>query len=337
MNEKIELGGGGAGDQAKIGLRLRIALLSLLILVSGCSRFGLPQSLSGTDGAQKLLSPVWRAWQSGVAQLVAFLGVRGEAPSQQQASQGTAVVAQSASSSSQAVRMNAEYLQEIYSVVWMHPPQDAQEFSGWVNTLNQGASLEGVYHGMIQSKAYHQLELEAAGAPVLALKVFGQELAALERQLPEPSLFSHWPEVSAGVSDEQWRKGDFQDQGTSDHGGQGLRGEGVSDDGELTARWADFYSRNFVGISIYGLKRILGEEALKVMAHHNPYREKLATWYSVWAVGLATRQVDFGLPARRSTELSFHYHFALVSSLDRLQWEVLNRLHRLLNDAAKPR
>src|SRR4051794_9299896 len=69
-------------------------------------------------------------------------------------------------------KANAEILHEIFQVVFMHEPENHAEFGNWVDTLNQGASLEGVYNGLTHSSSYRQLEEEKQGASAEAVRVF---------------------------------------------------------------------------------------------------------------------------------------------------------------------
>jgi hypothetical protein len=89
----------------------------------------------------------------------------------------------------------------------------------------------------------------------------------------------------------------------------------------------------FVGASIFTLKRVLGDEAIKVMAAKAEYKEKFALWYSKWVVHMASRNVDFGIGLRNKPDEAFHYKWAVEASPEKLKWEVLNRLHRVLNEA----
>jgi hypothetical protein len=95
------------------------------------------------------------------------------------------------------------------------------------------------------------------------------------------------------------------------------------------------YLTQFIGASIFTLKRVAGDEALKVIGSKSQFREKLAMWYSKWVVRIAQRNVDFGISLRNKSDEAFHYKWAVESPEDRVKWEVLNRLHRVLNDANK--
>ena len=88
---------------------------------------------------------------------------------------------------------------------------------------------------------------------------------------------------------------------------------------------------------MYTLKKTLCDEALKLIDQKNAFKEKLALWYSKWVVHMGERKIDFGVPLRNSLDEAFHYKWAIQSTPDRIKWEVLNRIHRTLNDANKQR
>src|SRR5689334_5505606 len=62
------------------------------------------------------------------------------------------------SSAAKIAKANLELLHEMFVVLFNREPQDRGEFGSWADTLNQGASLEGVYHGLIQAEEYKKLE-----------------------------------------------------------------------------------------------------------------------------------------------------------------------------------
>ncbi|MGK5082413.1 hypothetical protein WDW37_03830 [Bdellovibrionota bacterium FG-1] len=205
-------------------------------------------------------------------------------------------------------KANAELLQEVYRIVFMHDPKDRSEFGSLVDSLNQGASFEGIYNGFVHSTEYRKVEMTNTGSSPEALKLFGEELALLEMELPKPIEFdSSQGEVNRAAE---------------------VNGSATPVDAKALA---DRYTKQFVGASIYTLKRILGDEALRVMSVKREYPEKMAHWYSQWVIHMVSRGVDFGVSLRNSPDEQFHYKWALSASEDRVKWEVLNRLHRLIN------
>jgi hypothetical protein len=223
-------------------------------------------------------------------------------------------------------QVNAELLREMYQVVFQRAPQDRTMFGSYLNTLNQGASLEGIYNGFTHSAFYRQLEMAHQGAAAPALKVFSEELARLEAETPSPAAFT---EKAA------------QPLGRAMNPNVGLAAPLVVESPHASASpavrseaaLAQEYTRVFVGASVFTLKRVLGDEALRIVSIKKEYREKLASWYGKWAVQLSEHKVDFGIALRSKPDETFHYQWALTASEDRVKWEVLNRLHRLLNEA----
>lgn len=83
--------------------------------------------------------------------------------------------------------------------------------------------------------------------------------------------------------------------------------------------------------SLYFLKRRLGEELLKTFEEKKEYREKLSTWYGIFAKKLNSKNIDFGISARNNPDEYYHYKWALYADEDRIIWECLNRIHRIMN------
>lgn len=221
--------------------------------------------------------------------------------------QSSSIGDDSTATGAQNAKANAEILHEMIQVIFMREPKDRSEFGNWVDTLNQGASFEGVYHGFMHSSDFKKLEAENPGASPEAIRIFSEELANLESELPTSLPFDDdaLPSTGSPVP--------------------------IMDRHVM----AEKYARRFVNASIFTLKSVLGEEALRVIASKNAYREKLALWYSKWVVRTIQRKVDFGIPLRNTADEAFHYKWALQNNEDRIRWEVLNRIHRILNEANK--
>ncbi len=226
----------------------------------------------------------------------------------------------------QKTKANAELLREILRVVYMREPSNRTEFGSLVDSLNQGASFEGLYNGFTHSSIYRKIETANPGATEQALKVFSEELMILESELPTPTVFDAnaakplavpvTPTAdSSGVSELVFEK------------------RGAVQPSPKPSDFIEKYSAQFAGASIFTLKRVLGDEALKVVNVKKDEKEKLAAWYSKWVVRMAEKKVDFGLELRNKLDEQFHYKWAMSSSEDQLRWEVLNRLHRVLNHA----
>lgn len=241
------------------------------------------------------------------------------------------------SHAAQKAQANAELLQEMFAVIFMKPAQDRGAFGNWLDTLNQGASLEGVYNAFTHSSQYRQLEAGHPGASPRAIKTFGRELARLQTELPQVTRFREDASqpLPVPVQPTYVPNGEenFMDFGTPEE--KQKKAEEAKKKALDLPVLAEEYSAQFIGASIFTLKRILGDEVLKVIAEKSAYREKFALWYGKWAATLGSYGVDFGLPKRNLTDEKFHYQWALKADPDRLRWEVLNRVHRLLNEANK--
>ena len=214
-------------------------------------------------------------------------------------------------------KANAELLHEIYEVVFIREPKDKAFFGTYVDTLNQGASLEGIYNGFTHSSAYRQLEMVQTGAKPKALHVFAEELFMLESALPAPTVFDEKSAkplpLAVSLS---------ADPLPVETASPATIPFGVAQ-----------YSRIFASSSVYTMKRVLGDEALKVIAAKKSVPRDLSLWYGKWVVHMGDRKVDFGVPLRNSADESFHAKWLLSVSEDRVTWEVLNRIHRVLNEA----
>ena len=88
---------------------------------------------------------------------------------------------------------------------------------------------------------------------------------------------------------------------------------------------------DFVDASNFTLKRVLGDEMLRLVAEKSSDPKALQAWYGQWVVRMAGKGVDFGFPLRNKADAAFHSQWAASADPDRLKWEVLNRINRILN------
>src|SRR6185437_15049321 len=70
------------------------------------------------------------------------------------------------------VNTNAELLLEVMTDVFQVPPRDRAEFGAYLNALNQGATLEGIYDGFTHSERYRELERKSGESSQRAIGVF---------------------------------------------------------------------------------------------------------------------------------------------------------------------
>lgn len=217
---------------------------------------------------------------------------------------------------------NAELLYEMLTVVLLANPQD-EEFTSWLNSVEQGASLEGVYNALTHSSHYRSLEETHLAATPQSIKIFAREFVALQNENPKPTPVdrSLAQALAAPVDPAQPESPELTRQ---------IRFGGSSPRDRVRPT-AESVERTFVGASVFTLKRVLGDEALKLLSFYSNSRERIAGWYADWVVKVADSGVNFGLDLRARKDRGFHYKWALAASNDLLIWEVLNRLHRLVN------
>ena len=101
-------------------------------------------------------------------------------------------------------------------------------------------------------------------------------------------------------------------------------------DPKIKAASAEF-AKEDLGTSIFTLKRVLGEKVLAEAEARKNDKEKLAAWYSAMAARWAKLKVPFGLPQRDKTDEVFHFNWAKENNLGMIEWELLNKAHRLMN------
>lgn len=247
---------------------------------------------------------------------------------------------------SKKTQANAEILQEMIRVVLLREPSDKANFSGFVDTMNQGLSIEGLYNGFTLSSDYRDLETRSGVASGQALTVFVEELALLERDLPQATEFD---ERSALPMPKPVQPGEGDAAPALDNGGfarelsfPGAKASVVPVGGTVAmatgtpnppAITREGGMAVFGRASILTLKRVLGFEALKVIRAKKTDPVLLVHWYGKFAARLAARGVDFGITLRNKADENFHVEWAKTATEDQLVWEVLNRLHRLLNAA----
>lgn len=105
----------------------------------------------------------------------------------------------------------------------------------------------------------------------------------------------------------------------------------TSTDDKVQAAAAKYVQEN-MNTSIFTLKKDLGERILKEAVKRKGDEEKLAAWYAAIAARWANEGVAFGLPKRNEKSEVFHFNWAKENTLGLLEWELLNREHRILND-----
>jgi flagellar basal body-associated protein FliL len=226
----------------------------------------------------------------------------------------------------QLAKENSELLAEMFNVVFDQKDSETKtDFGSLAMSLNQGASLEGIYRGLVAGSRYRALESKSQGASPTELKAFAIEMSELQDTMKNPSTFDS----------------DAKSAPTIQYPTENDANTPVAHDGsqEVTTKKDKTEVRNelletFLGASGYTLKRVLGNEALKKMDEMKDDRGEMAKWYADFVIRMAQSKVDFGLPLRSQPDYDFHFKFAQKMAVDRTKWEVLNRYHRYLNFTA---
>ena len=289
-------------------------------------------ALSGCDFLPAEVDAAWKQLLAEVNALqVVFTGGQNPLP-QKQPPKSTNVPAEVGNDGlstpqGKAAKANAETMQEVYKVVFIKDAANREKFGEWVDTLNQGASFEGIYNGFTHSAFYRQVENSIPNTTPQAVKAFSEELAHLEMELPTQSEFDAESAKPLATLGELTPSDLAPDSASAKPQAQPTLNE---------ATLIEVYSNLFAKASIFTLKRVLGDEALKVIAFKKS-QGTLAAWYGHWVVHMAERHVDFGIALRNKADEQFHIQWAGSVSEDRLIWEVLNRLHRVLNEAVEPK
>ena len=212
---------------------------------------------------------------------------------------------------------NAELLNELFQVVLLRAPLDEGEFGVFLGTLAQGASLEGVYNGFTHSAIYRNKEMKYGPASAEALKAFAETLAELQQGVSAPT------QVDATMAKplaeiEPLAESDRPVDG-SVGGGRGVSHLQLGKASNPTPVPASMVAvsaaspadvmRIFEGASLFTLKRVLGDEALKAL-NQQQSRGGLARWYGAFAAWQAGKGVVFGLALRNKADEAFHARWA---------------------------
>jgi hypothetical protein len=230
-------------------------------------------------------------------------------------------------SAGELAKANLELLSEIMKVVFNEKEvEDKSNFGELAHSLNQGASLEGIYRGIIMGSRYRGMEAKSKAASPTVLKAFAHEMAEIQTDMKDPTVFTQEARKIPSI--------EFPDENTA--GGDIPTAAANSQD--ITQKKDKKEIMNsllqmFIGASPYTLKRVLGEEALKKMDEMKDSPGEMAQWYAKTTTQLCESKIDFGLAQRNLTDFDFHFKFAQKMAPDRVKWEVLNRYHRYLNAA----
>jgi hypothetical protein len=91
------------------------------------------------------------------------------------------------------------------------------------------------------------------------------------------------------------------------------------------------YAKDHMADSLFTLKRLLGERILETSIKNKGDAERLANWYAPLAAKWSKMGVPLGAEQRLKTDEAFHFRWATDNNLGLVQWELLNRAHRIMN------
>ncbi len=209
--------------------------------------------------------------------------------------------------------VNGEFIRELFKVVLERDLRNEEEFTKYLNVLEQGGHYEGIYNGILYSAEYR--EKEKGIAPVKAVKSYSEIMAQLSLDQKYDPLKIQEPQEPPDVPPLQKEDNIKPPQPTP-----------LERDGLIAQ-----YEKEAIPLSTYTLKRRLGEELLKTIDLKKAYREKLATWFGKFTFFINKKGTNFGIQQRNVLNEYYHYKWALDTSEDRIKWECLNRIHMTMN------
>ncbi len=173
---------------------------------------------------------------------------------------------------------------EMVQQVFLQEPKSNGEVASWANVLLQGGSIEGIYHGLVLSNDYSNLERGTAS--VKAVRFFASETVALK----DLSL----------------------------------------DQKEFESRSSRLVQEN-INASLFSLKRQMGEQVLQEINVRKKDKVAFADWYAKIVLRWNDQGISFGLAERNKADFDFHKNWALNHPMELVEWELLNRVHRIFN------
>ena len=225
---------------------------------------------------------------------------------------------------------NSELLAEMIEVVFNETEiSNKVNFGELANSLNQGASLEGVYHGLVMGSRYRSLESKSQAASTTLLKAFAVEMAELQDTMKNPTEFLKEEAKKAPSIEFPDGNSAAGDIPTAAPRSQEVKAK------KPKAQIGEEMLETFIGASSFTLKRVLCDEALKKIDEVKGSPGELSQWYASFVLRMIKTQVNFGLDQRSNSNFDFHFKFAEHMALDRVKWEVLNRYQRYLNSVVQ--
>jgi len=213
-----------------------------------------------------------------------------------------------------------EVVPEMYRVLLRKnpPPQD---YEGWVEVLTQGASLEGVYRGLVTSSGYRSLETRGPKISLSSLEYWVRDWkksASFFRACGDriPSLI--WSDRLAQAS--PLFPSDPQPVISQEGKPPGINSS--------FQEWVEFFSET----SVATFARVMTNLYLRG-SQECPQSSRM-DWYGPWAADVARRarerHINLGHELRLRDSAEFHRVWAGQMTLDRVHWEMVNKINRLL-------
>ena len=228
----------------------------------------------------------------------------------------------------------AQLYNEMIEVVFEQSPQNKSDFFEKVGALTQGASLEGVYNGLTHSDYYKNYESQSKLVSPKALQFFATEYADLILSLKNE--FEITDGLKAPLGDVEFPTGyDDQKQKSAT---QKLETKGKSKQ-QLSLELQSFFQDSKFAV----LKRVLGDALLLKLDEGIKDQKYFEAWYSSFCQHYSGLGVDFGLSLRNQAQGDFHAgwyrdiskRWGVDVARDRVAWESLNRIHRVMNQYQK--
>ncbi|MEK7689668.1 MAG: hypothetical protein AAB425_01465, partial [Bdellovibrionota bacterium] len=213
-----------------------------------------------------------------------------------------------------------------------------RDFAILLDIMMQGASIEGVYNGMVHSGKYRELERKPPSpdggfrvASAAVLEIFARELAELEKDLADPRQFDA-RDATPATSFEPLRADEYEASGGIAPGGNPAELDSKSPAAaERRRKSSKEYAALFVGGTVFTLKRVLSDEWVRLVASHSGDRNALAARYARMTERMNRDGVFLGSERRGRKDSKFHYEWAMQARPEQVLWEGLNRIHRVLN------
>ncbi len=219
-------------------------------------------------------------------------------------------------------RANSELLAEMIKVTFdLNEIEDRPFFGSLAHSLNEGASLEGIHRGLLSSSRFRSLETSTRAVSPKVLRLFANELYEVRQGMRNPTPFDRL--TSKKPMEIEFPSEEAKEVEVSS---EPVFQAPASKEAEI-----QLYLSTFIGATHFTLKRILTTEALKKMDEMKDSSGEFAQWYAKMAIRYSSYGLDLGLPQRSDPNFDFHFKFAQTMAMDRVRWEVLNRIHRYIN------